>query len=61
MLRDKIDLTVDEKRSLHHKLAVLHDRYETTAANYEKEKVDTDRMQSRHIRLISSNILFENL
>ncbi|CDW80517.1 UNKNOWN [Stylonychia lemnae] len=60
-LKNKIDSTIDEKRNLHNKIALLQDRYDEAIVNYQNERHDTDHLQSRHIRIISTNILFESL
>lgn len=52
---------VDEKREAHHRMSSLQDKYEEVVRNFEREQRETHDMQTRHIKLITSNILFESL
>ena len=54
-------MVVDEKREVHGRMRNLEDKYEEVVRNFEREQRETHDMQTRHIKLITSNILFENL
>ena len=56
-----MEQVVEEKREAHQRVGSLQEKYEEVVRNFEREQRETHLMQTRHIKLITSNILFESL